>query len=168
MRMRMPLRSFLLLTLLLSLVVVAGCAALERKKEPYPAPEFSVSSITGEEYTFSQLKGKPLVLAIGATWCPHCMHEAPIFKKVYDRYEGRVEMMGVLMKSSQKDAEAFLKKNKLNFKIGLDPEGKVGKAYGVTGIPMIYFINREGYIVDEVFGGIEEDDLVKKIEMLLK
>ena len=166
--MRMPLRYCLLMTLLFSLTLAAGCATLESKKAPYPAPGFTVSSITGEEYTLSQFKGKPLVLALGATWCPHCMHEAPIFKKVYDRYEGRVEMMGVLMKSPQKDAEEFLKKNKLNFKIGLDPEGKVGKAYGVTGIPMIFFINRDGYIVDEVFGGIEEDDLVKKIEMLLK
>lgn len=168
MRMRMPLRSSLLIALTLSFFMAAGCATLERKKEPYPAPDFSVVSITGEEYTFSQLKGKPLVLALGATWCPHCMREAPIFKKVYDRYEGRVEMMGVLMKSPQKDAEAIVKKNKLNFKIGLDPEGKVGKAYGVTGIPMIFFINRDGYIVDEHFGGLEEGDLVEKIEALLK
>jgi len=162
----MPLRFSFLIAL--SLFMAAGCAAIGQKKAPYPAPEFTVSSITGEEYTLSQFKGKPLVLALGATWCPHCMHEAPIFRKVYDRYGDRVEMMGVLMKSSQKDAEDFLKKNKINFKLALDPEGKVGKAYGVTGIPMIYFINREGYIVDEVFGGIEEDDLVKKIEMLLK
>jgi peroxiredoxin len=168
MQMPMPLRSSFLLTLLLSIIVVAGCATLERKKEPYPAPDFSVVSTTGEEYTFSQLKGKPLVLALGATWCQHCMREAPIFKKVYDRYEGRVEMVGVLMKSPQKDAESLVKKNKLNFKIGLDPEGKVGKAYGVTGIPMIFFINRDGNIVDEHFGGLEEGDLVEKIETLLK
>ena len=148
--------------------MAAGCATIGQKKAPYPAPDFSVVSTTGEEYTFSQFKGKPLVLALGATWCPHCNHEAPIFKKVYDRYEGRVEMMGVLMKSPQKDAEEMVKKNKLNFKIGLDPEGKVGKAYGVTGIPMMFFINRDGYIVDEHFGGLEEGDLVEKIEMLLK
>lgn len=164
--MRMPLRLYLFIAL--SLFIAAGCATIAQKKAPYPAPEFTVSSITGEEYTLSQFKGKPLVLALGATWCPHCNHEAPIFKKVYDRYEGRVEMMGVLMKSPQKDAEEMVKKNKLNFKIGLDPEGKVGKAYGVTGIPVIFFINRDGYIVDDNFGGLEESDLVEKIEMLLK
>ena len=164
--MRMLLRYSFLIAL--SLFMAAGCATIAQKKAPYPAPDFTVSSITGEEYTLSQFKGKPFVLALGATWCPHCMHEAPIFRKVYDHYEGRVEMMGVLMKSSQKDAEEFLKKNKINFKLALDPEGKVGKAYGVTGIPMLFFINRDGYIVDENFGGLEESDLVEKIDMLLK
>ncbi len=166
-KMRTRLRYCLLMALLFSLAVATGCATIGQKA-PYPAPEFSVSSIAGEEYTLSQFKGKPLVLALGASWCPHCNHEAPIFNKVYDRFKGRVEMLGVLMKSPQKDAEEFLRKNKINFKLALDPEGKVGKAYGVTGIPEIFFINREGYIVDENFGGLEESELTEKIEMLLK
>jgi peroxiredoxin len=153
---------------LCSLALSAGCATIGQKKAPYPAPEFTVSSITGEEYTLSQFKGKPLVLALGASWCPHCNHEAPIFQKMYNKYEGRVEMLGVLMKSPQKESEEMIRKHKLTFKIGLDPEGKVGKAYGVTGIPVLFFINRDGYIVDENFGGLEESDLTEKIEMLLK
>ena len=166
--MRTPLRFSFLIVFFFTFLMAAGCASLERKKEPYPAPDFTVSSITGEEYTLLQFKGKPLVLALGASWCPHCNHEAPIFQKVYDRYEGRVEMMGVLMKSPQKESEEMIRKNKITFKIGLDPEGKVGKEYGVTGMPMIFFINRDGYIVDENFGGLEESELVEKIEMLLK
>ena len=168
MRMPLSLRFVIVFTVLVfSAILVTGCAGLGGRKEPRLAPDVKIQLIDGSEISLSDFRGKPLVIGIGATWCPHCLHEARIFKKVYDKYEGRVQMLGIIMKSPQADAEALVRKTELKFKIGVDPDGSVAKALGVHGIPQSYFITADGMIVDDNYGGIEEDDLVKKIEWLL-
>jgi len=150
----------------LLMLILSGCATVGGKVTRRPAPEFTVELVGGGTASLSEFRGRPLVLGMGATWCPHCMHEAPIFRRVYDRYKDRVGMMGILVKSPAKDAEALVRKNSLDFKIGLDPDERVKKSFGATGIPTTYFIDKDGYIVDENFGGMEEDELAEKIERL--
>lgn len=149
-------------------VVMSGCAGLGARA-PRPEPDITVRLVpSGREVSLADLKGKPLVIGVGATWCPHCMHEAPIFGRAYVRYKDRINMLGIIAKSPPKDAEALVSKNKLDFMIALDPDGSIAKKLGVTGYPSSFFINSEGYIVDDNFGGLEEDELYQKIDELLK
>lgn len=143
-----------------------GCAG--GIKEAKPAPDFSVKLMTGEEVSLAQFKGRPLVLNFGASWCPHCLHELPILKETYDKYKGRVEFLSVFVKSPREDVQSLIDKDGVSFKVGFDPDAVAGKAYGVKGIPETFFIDEDGNIVDDYFGGIERSELTGKIEMLLK
>ena len=161
-------KTFLKAFILAFLVAAAlsGCATVG-SEYPKPAPEFKAKLLNGDVVTLADFKGRPLVIGIGATWCPHCMKEAPIFRQVHDHFGDRVGMMGVLMKSTRADVDELVKKAKINFMIAFDPDAEVAKDFGVRGIPRIFFIDKNGMIVDDVFGGIAEDDMIKKIDNML-
>ncbi len=160
--------SRLILITVAAAVVMSGCAEFGKPKEPRPVPAISLKLTDGREVNLADFKGKPLVIGIGATWCLHCMHEAPIFGRAYARYKGQINMLGIIAKSPPKDAEELVRKSKLDFMIALDPDGSIAKQLGVSGYPSSFFINREGCIVDDNFGGVEQGELYKKIDNLLK
>ncbi len=153
----------LISVLSLGCATVGGAQGTERSR----APEFKVTLVTGKEVTLEQFRGKPLVLNFGTSWCPHCLHEMPAMKDASEEYEGRVAFLMVFVKSPKKDVEALVKKYRLNFMVADDEDAVVGKAYGVKGIPVTFFIDKDGYIVDEYFGSIEKDELTGKLDSLL-
>ena len=164
-------KRLLLALLTFSLALTAyGCVALQAGKphEVTPAPDFNVSLAGGGEATLAQFDGRPLVLNFGASWCPHCLHEIPTLKNSYDKYKGQVEFLVVFQKSPEKDVADLIEKYGLEFKVGIDPEAQSGKAYGVKGIPVTFFIDSNGNIVDDNFGGIDESSMSRKIEEMIK
>jgi len=163
----MPVLLIVLFTALLS----SGCETVLGGKPASlaPAPGFKVKLLTGEEVTLDQFRaGRPMVLNVGATYCPHCIHELQTFKKVYARYKDRAAVLMVFEKSSEDDARTLVVKHDITFPIANDPDGVVGKAYGVSGMPETFFIDKDGRLVDDYFGAIEEGELSDKVENLLK
>lgn len=148
-------------------VLFSACATMGGETKPTPAPDFTIKMLDGREASLAQFKGRPLMICVGATWCPHCLHEAPIFKKVHEKYKDRLGMLGVLIKSKPEDAKALVKKEGLGFDMALDPDNEFAKAYNVKGIPAIFIINSEGMIVDEDVGGLEYSEIVERVDKLL-
>ena len=82
----------LLLTLVLSLcLTAAGSAETQQDLIGTQMPDFTVTAIDGETYTFSEvLLEKELVLInIFATWCPPCAMEFPAMEEAYQQYRTR-------------------------------------------------------------------------------
>ena len=156
------------LALLALLVLFAGCAGGLFESKPARAKDFTVALLQGGETSFSDYAGKPLVIIFGATWCSHCLHEMPILKKACERRAGGVQFLPIFVKSNKEDALALVSKSNMTCKIGWDPEGKVAALYGVTGMPETMFINAKGEIVYDYFGTIEQSDIDKGVEKLLK
>jgi peroxiredoxin len=48
--------------------------------------------------------------------------------------------------------KAFIEQMKVTFPVLLDPEGEVGRKYGVWGFPESFLVDREGRIVERVIG----------------
>src|SRR5690606_13113785 len=46
------------------------------------SPDLTVTTLDGNTLTLSELKGKRVVLAMWATWCPPCAEEVPHFIKL--------------------------------------------------------------------------------------
>ena len=134
-----------------------------------PAPDFKFAMFDGPGKTKSvskaDLKGKVVLIDFWATWCPPCMLELPELAKVAAAYAGSKKPMDkdlVIVALSQdadenpadvrKLIETTLKKQDINLecgetgKIGLDPTQKVGKAFGVEGIPTLVLIDRDGLV----------------------
>lgn len=70
----------------------AEAAALEEKYAPKietgtPVEDFTVKTSTGEDFTFSSLKGAYVVLDFWASWCPDCREEIPAVKELWKEYE---------------------------------------------------------------------------------
>ena len=156
------------LALAVAAFISFGCAGLGGAAGAKSAPEFKVELLTGEEVTLAKFAGKPLVLNIGASWCPHCLREMPAFREVYEDNKDGVAFLMVFVKSPRKEVDGLVKKQGLSFKVGYDEEAVIGKAYGVKGIPHTFFIGPDGKVVDDYIGSIDKDELAEKVSALLK
>ncbi len=134
-----------------------------------PAKDFTLPLFDGGNVTLSSLRGQPVVLNFWASWCPPCREEAPVLEKVWRRYQDKgVTFIGVDIQDAEADARAYLKEFDITYPNGPDRSGRISNDYAVSGIPVTFFINRDGIIVSRWVGAINEEILVPRIEELLR
>ncbi|MGB6677947.1 MAG: TlpA disulfide reductase family protein [Terriglobales bacterium] len=132
------------------------------------APDFTLQSLDGKTVRLSDFRGKPVVLNFWATWCGPCKIEMPWFVDLQKQYgPAGLQFLGVAMDdASTKDIAEFTESMKVNYPI-LIGKDTVGDAYGgVQFLPETFFIDRDGKVVDKVFGlkgRGEIEDAIKKI-----
>jgi len=128
---------------LLFIATASACA----KSPGEAAPDFTLNDIQGGEISLSKLiDEKPVLLDFWATWCPPCRKEAPRVQAFYEKYKGKVEVVGVNVNESPKAVSAFMKQMALNYPMVIDTGG-VAQEYEVLGIPTIVLIAKGGEIV---------------------
>lgn len=161
------------------LVLLIGAAAVALtlhfgragQRSGYTAPDFALPDLEGRVHSLSEYAGNVVFLNVWATWCPPCREEMPSMERLYRQYASQgLVMLAVSEDEGPKDqVEAFVRSLGLSFPILLDPEGKIPKAYGVTGYPETFLIDRSGRIVDHTIGPEHwfSDAARAKIETLL-
>src|SRR5712692_3211927 len=75
----------------------------------FPAPDFTVPTLSGTSIRLSDLQGKVVLLNFWATWCVPCRTEMPTLEALYHRYKDRgLEVLAVnLDMLSTAGVEAF-------------------------------------------------------------
>jgi peroxiredoxin len=112
----------------------------------HPAPDFTLTTLDGEEFTLSAQQGTPIVLNFWATWCGPCQNEMPALELASTRFADRVRIIGVDQGEAAADVQRFVDEMGVTFPIPLDGEMKVGQLYNVRGMPTTFFIDRNGVI----------------------
>ncbi|MBI5747589.1 MAG: TlpA family protein disulfide reductase [Nitrospinae bacterium] len=136
--------------------------------EPKPAQDFTLKDLNGNEVKLSSLKGKPVIINFWATWCYPCREEIPDLQKSYDENKDKgLVILGVNIKENVSKVSKFSKDYKMTYPILLDIEGTISDAYRVFGIPMSFFIDRDGLIKDSFIGMLTKEDLSKKLAAIL-
>ncbi len=136
------------------------------------APDFTLKTPLGESFTLSELRGRPVIVNLWATWCPPCRAEMPALQKLYDEYRDRGLIVLAVNATQQDDVQAiapFVEKYHLTFPILLDETGLAARAYQLRSLPSSYFIGRDGTIREIVVGGPMPEALLRaQAEALLK
>lgn len=123
------------------------------------APDFLLGSLDGSELRLSDLRGRPVVLNFWATWCAPCRKEIPQFVDAYDRFrEQGMVVVGVNMQEGKSIVRPYAEDFGMDFPIAIDVDGEVGDAYRLLGLPVTYFIDREGIVRSVFTGPFEESD----------
>ncbi len=118
-----------------------------------PAPDFVLSDTTGKSWSLSGLKGKVIFLNFWATWCPPCREEMPSMEELRKKMESeQFQMLAVLYDDDPGEAAAFVNGYGYKFPVLIDPDGKMAKTFGLTGIPETFIINTEGVVVERFIG----------------
>lgn len=125
------------------------------------AADFVMETFDGGSFRLSDHNGSPVIVNFFASWCTLCGVEVSALEKVYREYADRgVMLVGVAVQDTESKAREYVEKYGLTFPTGLDAEGTVKEAYGVYGLPMTYFIDREGR-VNYVHAGVVTEALLK-------
>jgi cytochrome c biogenesis protein CcmG, thiol:disulfide interchange protein DsbE len=134
-------------------------AAANRGDRPQ-APEFSLERLDGDgELALSSLAGKAVVLNFWASWCIPCKKEAPFLEEVWreNRKRGLV-VVGLDGKDFRRDARRFAKRFDLTFPLVFDGPGDTLGAWGVTGFPETFVVDRSGRVVQAFVGEVSSDE----------
>ena len=176
----------LIVTLLVLVIVIGGGMILYRNlgqnidlgetapTETVPqnsAPEVTVTDADGNEVKLSDFRGKGVVLNFWASWCGPCKSEMPHFQEAYEQYGDKLHFLMVNMSTAfgdtQGDAEKLMTKNGYTFPVYYDTAAECAYSYGVSGIPMTFFIDKNGNLVSGKSGMITQADLERRILTIL-
>jgi peroxiredoxin len=127
----------------------------------HPAPDFTLTTLTGETFTLSELRGKPVVLNFWATWCPPCRAELPELEAAAERHDGEIVIAGVNQAEATDQVREFAEAMDLGFVIPLDVDAQVSREYGARSLPTTFFIDREGIIRQIQIGPVTEATLAQ-------
>jgi cytochrome c biogenesis protein CcmG, thiol:disulfide interchange protein DsbE len=162
---------------LLLFLVVAGYFAVGLDRDPRaipsalidrPAPVFDLPPVEGMKAGLSSddLKGRPQLVNIWASWCIPCKVEHPVLMRLAE--EQGVLIRGINYKDKAQDAMAYLEANGDPYTgIGADADGRAGIEWGVYGVPETYVIDREGRIRYRHVGPLMPDDIEETILPIL-
>jgi cytochrome c biogenesis protein CcmG, thiol:disulfide interchange protein DsbE len=130
------------------------------------APEFVFALRDGGEISFaSPPEGKTVAVNLFASWCAPCEAEHPMLLKLGAEYPE--QLYGILYKDKQENGDAFLERLGNPFStVALDPDGKGGLDFGLTGVPETFVITGDGEIILHINGPLDEASLQKISEAL--
>jgi thiol-disulfide isomerase/thioredoxin len=133
-------------------------------------PDFTVMDASGNEVKLSDFRGKPTVVNFWASWCVPCQSEMPDFNAVYQRMGDDIHFLMVNMtdggQESLESAQKFVADSGYTFPVYYDTQYSAAMAYGVSSLPTTYFFDAEGYGVAYAIGAINEEALLRGINMI--
>jgi cytochrome c biogenesis protein CcmG/thiol:disulfide interchange protein DsbE len=123
-----------------------------------PVPEFVLPPIKGRDkgFTSVDLKGEVSLVNIFGSWCVACLVEHPFLMKI--KKQNLAPIHGIDWREENPDAgPAWLRKHGDPYTlIGDDPNSKGAIAFGVTGAPETFVVDRQGVIRYKHIGPITE------------
>ncbi len=133
-----------------------------------PAPDFTLVDTKGKTWNLAELKGKVVFVNFWATWCPPCVEEMPSMQKVNAFMpSNQFVMLSILNNDRPSLADAFLARIGATFPVLVDPKNLVANAYGVTGVPETYIVDKQGVLREKFLGGVRWDG-PQAMQMLVK
>jgi thiol-disulfide isomerase/thioredoxin len=170
-------QAWLLGGVVVSLVLFFGLIVLPYvdpgKRAGLPAPDFALEVIhggdQGNRIRLADLRGKVVVLDFWASWCGPCRDQMPIVDAVAKSYESRdVMVIGVNTSDTREQALAFVEAHPVSYASVIDEDGSTGQLYGVTKLPTIVVISKDGTVVYSAASVIGERNLSEIVDRAIK
>jgi thiol-disulfide isomerase/thioredoxin len=131
------------------------------------APAFTLTDLEGKKVSLSDYKGRPVLVNFWATWCGPCKVEMPWFEEFQKQYAAQ----GFQILGLTDDVDAGKDTiTKVAHRIGVSypillTDGKVQTAYGgLDVLPMSFYVNRNGVVVEETAGLGSKDEIEAHIK----
>lgn len=135
-------------------------AAAPAKAEPRlkgkgsPIRISGTDSITGKPVNLDEFTGKPVVLAIWASWCHGCNDEAPHLAEVAAARDD-VHFVGLNYQDDAGGARGFYEKYGWEFPSIEDSSGGIATGLGLQGTPTTIFLDSDHREIGRILGATD-------------
>jgi cytochrome c biogenesis protein CcmG/thiol:disulfide interchange protein DsbE len=142
-------------------VAAEGDADATQARPGEPAPNFRLTLADGSSLSLESLRGRPVLINHWATWCGPCRLEMPEIVEAAKAHPDLV-VVGANLMETQETMAPFVEQYAMEFPVTVDPDGLLSQLYGVRGLPMTIFIDREG-VISAVWAGILTPDKLDEL-----
>jgi thiol-disulfide isomerase/thioredoxin len=120
--------------------------------------EAPLYGFSGDYRKLSELRGKPLIINVWASWCGPCRAEMASLERLSRRYGGKqFNIIGVSTDDHANAAAAFLKQAKVTFDNYHDRNLLLEAMLGANTIPLTVLVDAKGRVLKKVRGSKEWD-----------
>ena len=116
-------------------------------------PDFALSDPAGKKLTSADLKGKPVLINLWATWCGPCVLEMPMLDQLAAGGKLRVVTVSEDLQGAEKVVPFFATRTFAHLEPWLDPENALGDHYRTGILPTTVLYDKDGREVWRMIGG---------------
>ncbi|MFM8953718.1 MAG: TlpA family protein disulfide reductase [Planctomycetaceae bacterium] len=127
---------------------------LRRLSLPGKPMEIKGTLLDGSPFNQASVAGKVVLVDFWATWCGPCVAEIPNMLEQYEKYHAKgFEIVGVSLDEDRDALVQFVNEKKLPWPVLFEKPGGEGwqhplaTFYGITGIPQLILIGRDGNVI---------------------
>jgi cytochrome c-type biogenesis protein len=118
------------------------------RRDKIQAPDFTLKDISGKTFRLSSLRGNPVLMFFGATWCAACRGEMPYYKYLYQKYAQQgLKFVYIDVNESKQRVVRFAKENSFPYLVLVDEDGSVATDYNIIGVPTVMLLDKERNII---------------------
>jgi len=133
------------------------------------APDFRLPAVDGSMVSMSDYNGKVVLVDFWATWCPPCQEMIPILSKLHKNYseEGLVILGVSLDRDGLGELGTFVHEKMIPYKVVMG-DNRISNAFGgVSSIPTLYLVDRDGRLVRKLAGSHTYGELEEQVKKYL-
>ncbi len=117
-------------------------------RPPAPAAHLAMPVLgSNRTETLADFRGKVVVVNIFASWCDPCKAEAPVLEQTERTIAPHdATILGVTYLDNSNDSEQFVRAEHITYPVVRDVNGSFVRAFGTTGVPETFVIDRDGRV----------------------
>jgi cytochrome c biogenesis protein CcmG/thiol:disulfide interchange protein DsbE len=148
-------------------VVLAGRASGPAPEVGKAAPDFTATTMEGDEVTLSELRGHPVWLTFGASWCQPCRAENPDIEAAYEKYRGQgLKVLAIFIQDNRADIGEYARLAGLTYPKVDDAAGEIASSYRIVGIPSHFFIDGSGVLREIRISSLDPSTMDENLEQI--
>jgi len=166
-----------MLLIALGLGIAAGCgsnsdsateAATVGGLPGNQAPDFALSTLTGDTLRMSDLQGDVVLVDFWATWCGPCKMAMPHLQEIHDEYRDKgVRIVAISVdRQGASIVKPFITKHGYSFDVVLTDNQIEKKFGGIPGIPTTFIIGPDGKVFKRFVGYQPKNTYLQAIKQL--
>lgn len=133
------------------------------------APDFGALDLAEQPVELSTLRGHPVWLHFGATWCSRCTAQLPLIAQKQQQYAGQgLAVVGVNVQESPAEVRAWLQ-GRFQWPFLADQSGKLAQLYNIAlnDLPTHVFIDRAGMLRSRHGGELDAAQMDDQLRPIL-